>query len=256
MPNNAYKCAIAVPCNSAIEPATDAGLRELEKRGFHIHRVYGYSAIDQARCRITYDLIYREKYGALMWIDSDIDFNPDDVEKFTHLNLPILGGAYAFKGYPIVTVQPLFNQEIVFSPTSPLVEVECLATGFLYVKAEVFHNMKDKLHLPICNSSFGAPQIPFFQPAVFKGGDDETYYLGEDFSFCKRAREIGYKIMLDPAVELGHIGKYTYGIPDVINKVGAVAKPNAGKPLTYKHNTVMSYSGSVIGSSVKPGQIG
>ena len=30
--------------------------------------------------------------------------------------------------------------------------------------------------------------------------------VGEDLSFCWRARQCGYKIVVDPAVSLGHVG--------------------------------------------------
>ena len=30
--------------------------------------------------------------------------------------------------------------------------------------------------------------------------------FGEDLSFCWRARECGYKILLDPSVKCGHVG--------------------------------------------------
>lgn len=249
--NNAYKCAIAVPCNGAIEPATDAGLRELEKRGFHVHRVYGYSAIDQARCRITYDLIYREKYGAMMWIDSDIDFNPDYVEKFTHMNLPIVGGAYPMKSWPLMTFHPLNNKPVTFSDSASPVEVECLATGFLYVKAEVYHTLERKLKLPTCNVSFNSPHIPFYQPGIFEdigGMELPNTYLGEDFSFSKRCRQCGFKVMLDPSVKLGHIGKYTYTIEDIHNQTGLAEKPNTGKALVYTHN-IAGGSNSCAGSA-------
>ena len=32
--------------------------------------------------------------------------------------------------------------------------------------------------------------------------------LGEDLSFCHRARSIGYKIYVDPEIKLGHCGHY------------------------------------------------
>lgn len=32
--------------------------------------------------------------------------------------------------------------------------------------------------------------------------------VGEDLSFCWRARECGYKIVADPSIQLGHVGHY------------------------------------------------
>jgi hypothetical protein len=38
--------------------------------------------------------------------------------------------------------------------------------------------------------------------------------LGEDYAFCERARQCGYKIMADTSIRLWHIGEYAYGWED------------------------------------------
>ena len=44
---------------------------------------------------------------------------------------------------------------------------------------------------------------------------ERTYwYLSEDYSFCERARQCGYKIMEDTSIRLWHIGHYAYGWED------------------------------------------
>ena len=46
---------------------------------------------------------------------------------------------------------------------------------------------------------------------TYSGG---YWYLGEDYSFCERARQCGYKIMADTSIRLWHIGEYAYGWED------------------------------------------
>jgi hypothetical protein len=36
-------------------------------------------------------------------------------------------------------------------------------------------------------------------------------FLSEDYYFCARAREAGFRIMMDPTVRLKHWGQYPYG---------------------------------------------
>jgi GT2 family glycosyltransferase len=36
-------------------------------------------------------------------------------------------------------------------------------------------------------------------------------FESEDYHFCRRAREAGFTIIMDPAVRLGHYGQYRYG---------------------------------------------
>jgi hypothetical protein len=40
------------------------------------------------------------------------------------------------------------------------------------------------------------------------------WYMSEDYSFCERARQCGYKIMADTSIRLWHIGAYRYGWED------------------------------------------
>jgi hypothetical protein len=231
--NKNKDCVILVPCNGGIEFKTDEALRVLESRGYEVWRNPYFSAIDQGRNRLAFDALYNRNFKELLWIDSDIAFNPDDVERIRSHNQPIVAAAYPFKNWPVMTVQPLKDDVIEFGCDGKLVEVMCAATGFLYTKAEVYYNIKEKLNLPICNTSFGSPQVPFFQPGIWEW-DGLQYYLGEDFSYCLRARKCNYKILLDTGISLGHIGKYTFTIEDVINKTGQVPKPNTGTTLIYK----------------------
>lgn len=240
--NTNNKCVILVPCNSSIEFKTDQSLRILESRGYEVWRVNGWSCISQGRSKIIYDAIYRRGFKEVLWIDSDIDFNPDDVEKIRSHNLPIVGASYPMKGWPIMTFNPINEKEITFDKTKGgLIEVKALATGFLFIKDEVFHSIKEKLNLPVCNTSFSAETIPFFQPQIWEENGN-SYYLGEDFSFCYNASKCGYKIILDSTIKLGHIGKYTYEWEDVVNKTGLVPKSTGSYGFVYKHTESNSCS--------------
>ena len=44
--------------------------------------------------------------------------------------------------------------------------------------------------------------------------DDGHWYLAEDWAFCQRARECGYKIVADTTIRLWHVGSYAYGWED------------------------------------------
>jgi hypothetical protein len=229
---DAKKCVILVPCNSPIENKTDESLRILESRGYEVWRTPGWSAIDQCRNRMAYDAVYRRKFQEVLWIDSDIFFHPDDVERIRGWNEDIVAAAYPMKGWPQMTVQPLPGDKVEFKKSGVLQEVMCVATGFLFTKSKVFRDIQCKLNLPECNTSFSDPQIPFFQPNVWEL-DGEKYYLGEDFSFCIRARQCGFPIWLDTGIKIGHIGKYTYEWEDVINKTGLNPKHNGDSNLIY-----------------------
>ena len=215
--NDSNKCAVLVPYGNRIEHEVEESLRVLESWGYAVWRVFGYSAIDQARTRMAYEALYYNNFEEVMWIDSDVGFDPSSVEKIRNYNLPICAGAYPFKGHPEMTIQ-LFeedkNTDIEFGDEGYLLEVAAAATGFLYTKKEVYEAIRKQRKLPLCNTSFGAPTYPFFHPNIFIE-NGENYYLGEDFSFCRYARDAGYKVVLDTTIKLKHIGLYPYQWEDL-----------------------------------------
>ena len=64
------RCVILVPVGSAIDSGCEDALRELERRGYAVWRVRGYSAIDAARNQMASDAL-AQCFDELMWIDSD-----------------------------------------------------------------------------------------------------------------------------------------------------------------------------------------
>ena len=84
------------------------------------------------------------------------------------------------------------------------------ATGFLIVHRQVYRDMQHQLGLPWCNQRSGRPMMaPFFLPLI-QCDDAGQWYLSEDYSFCERARQCGYRISDDTTIRLGHIGQYLY----------------------------------------------
>jgi hypothetical protein len=46
--------------------------------------------------------------------------------------------------------------------------------------------------------------------AMFDFEVTEEGYMGEDFLFCDRARELGFDVWIDPSISLGHMGVQEY----------------------------------------------
>ncbi|MHB1559092.1 MAG: sulfotransferase [Isosphaeraceae bacterium] len=90
-------CVILVPVGHHIEPSCDAALRELERRGYTVRRVHGYSAIDQARNQMATDAL-RDGFQEILWIDADIVFAPEAVDRLRSHGESVICGIYAKKG--------------------------------------------------------------------------------------------------------------------------------------------------------------
>ncbi len=84
------RCAILVPAGHSIEPHCALTLGQLEAQGYPVRRLYGFSQVDVARNRLATDAL-AEGFEELMWIDSDIAFEPQSVDRLRAHGLPFFG---------------------------------------------------------------------------------------------------------------------------------------------------------------------
>jgi hypothetical protein len=221
-------CVILVPALAQPTPKCEESLRELERRGYPIRRVRGFSAVDQGRNQMASDALH-DGFAETMWIDTDIGFSADSVERLRSHNLPMVAGLYPQPGAHALACTLLHGtREIVFGEKGGLVEMQYVAAGFLHVRRAVYEAIRGKLALPLCNTRFGRGVWPFFQPlaieedmlTIVASADDPTTrqvrhrYLTDDFAFCQRARQAGLKIMADTTIRLWRVGSYGFGWED------------------------------------------
>lgn len=202
------RCIIIVPIYQHVESRCDQALRGLERAGYRVWRRHGGAAIDIARNRMATAAL-EEGYSELMWIDADIEFPVDAVDALRDLDLPLVGVPYPKKGEPQFAFHG-GDTMLTMGEGGELVEVTYLPTGFLHTRREVYETMIERLKLPLCNRIFGdTPFYPFFQPFIVPY-KDQHWYLGEDYAFCERAKQCGYKMVMDPRIRLWHLGAYGY----------------------------------------------
>jgi hypothetical protein len=201
---NRGKTVILVPVSSYIEPSVDESLRCLEKMGFTVWRKYGWSAIDQGRCAIAQEAL-DAGYEYLFWVDADVAFYPYDVCKMISLGLPFVTAPYSVKGWPSLTTE-FYDKNISLGEGGGLYKIKYGATGFMCVHRSVYEKIAQKLNLKKVKIWGGQYEAyPFFFPII-----ENEEYLGEDFAFCKRARDAGFELFCDTRIRLSHIGKYSY----------------------------------------------
>jgi hypothetical protein len=220
-------CVILVLAVGPLAPKCEDGLRELEKRGYPIRRGRGFSAIDQGRNQMASEALH-DGFDETMWIDLDVGFSADDVEKLRAHQLPIVTGLYPQPQARSLACELLPGTEsVVFGEDGGLVEIKYAACGFLHVRREAYDAIREQLNLPLCNTRFGRGAWPFFQPMavpeihVQSGSETQPpahrvrhRYLTDDFAFCHRARSAGLKIMADTTIRLWRIASYGFGWED------------------------------------------
>lgn len=139
----------------------------------------------------------------LLFWDADIISQPRDIQFLLESTEPLLCGIYTKKQMELA---PVFNvlkgQEPV--PCGGLVEVARSGTGFMRIHRSVFEAMK---RAEIAYFNHGEEQWNFFPVGVVNGE-----YLSEDWAFCDRARELGFRVMLDSRIQTRHMGLISYPI--------------------------------------------
>jgi len=159
------RCVALVPYHASIEAECEAGLRELERRGYAVWRVGGNAQIDVARNQMATDAL-ADRFEETLWIDADVVFDADSDRLRTHSH-GIVGGLYARKSSPGFACSLLpGTRSIGFGERGGLVEVLYLGTGFLLVRRAVYLAVQKRFKLPVCNEQFGKALVPFFQPLV------------------------------------------------------------------------------------------
>lgn len=144
---------------------------------------------------ITYGFDY------LMFIDSDIVFREDAVDKLIEHNADVCTGVYYSRRddhepliFSEIKPRTLFHKAKLtkVKEVLPYQQIEACGMGFCLIKTDVLKKIKKRHKTP-------------FEP--IKG-------MGEDYSFCYKCKKHGIKIYADGDITLFHIGKKEYGKED------------------------------------------
>jgi hypothetical protein len=128
-------------------------------------------------------------YKKIMWIDSDIEWQPEHILSLYHSDRDIITGAYMMTSGKIAVSfdeksSPYPNQ----IPTCREVQVSSCGFGFICVKKGIFENIPK----------------PWFDSATFEIDGRTMTAIGEDTSWCLKVEQNGYKIWLNPNVRVIH----------------------------------------------------
>jgi hypothetical protein len=150
----ASRCVVLVPVDGAIDPGCEDALRELERRGYAVWRVRGYAAVDAARNQMANDAL-AQGFDELIWIDSDIVFDPDDVDKLRRHDLPLVCGLYPKKACRQFACAFLPDtRQVSFGVRGGLTEILYCGFGFVPTRRLLYETMQQQLGLTLCNQRF------------------------------------------------------------------------------------------------------
>jgi hypothetical protein len=233
---------------------------------FGVYYLFNESLITRAR-NYCVDEFLRSNYTHMMFIDSDIGFDAQDV-------LRLLYACDSDKGYDIVTGpypkktiawekitsavkqgkadQNPFDLEnyvgdYVFNPVGgmkemkvgEMAEIKEGGTGFMMIDrkalvkyAEAYPELKYTPDHARTAHFDGSNQITAFFDCVID--PESNRYLSEDYMFSQYARKIGLKVWVCPWMQLKHVGTYIFS-----GSLGHIASinssPTANKTSNEKH---------------------
>lgn len=138
----------------------------------------------------------------VMFIDSDIVFNPEHVHDLIKFNEAIVGAAYSKRIEPIIPTawhkMDDWNSYVRFEEqTQSHITVACMALGFCLIRTDVF----------------GILDLPWFILGFSNG-----QYTGEDIEFFRKCGEYNITVWLDvkTSLEIKHLGTKEFKIADDI----------------------------------------
>ena len=196
--------------------------RELDRRGIEFvdGTVVGDALVSRARS-IVASTFLRSDCDVLLTIDSDIWFRPQDAISIAEkaLAYDIIGGLYMTRSLQTQPAMMLPDEPVVMAEGQEPVESKYLSTGFMAVHRSVFERLASTL--PLCHQGWNdrgqdTSFWPFYMPFTIPWEGDGHMYLSEDWAFCQRAKELGYRVWLDPSIRLGHYGSVMYTLEDLV----------------------------------------
>lgn len=209
-------------------------------------QIFNESLITRAR-NYCVDEFMRSGMSHMLFIDSDIEFTPDDVVTLLALADPnsdkdVICGLYpkkrirwenivaAVRNNLFDEANPeslaMFGGDFVFNPVglsgeydiyTPLEVAEC-GTGFMMIQRRVFEEFSKKYpETSYVADGAGSKMFCYFNGEICP---DTSRYLSEDYNFCRLVRNIEMKIWVAPWICLNHLGNYKFvGNIEMVSKI-------------------------------------
>jgi hypothetical protein len=207
---------------------------------FSLDTMINESLVQRARNHLVAKFLESSVATHLMFIDSDIGFEPEHIFKLLLHDKDIVGGLYPKKTLPpdyVVNVSPeAVDEKGQIKVIDGLIPVSRLGTGFMLIKREVFE--KHMVAYPNCKFTNNIGLDPKFNPFCYTffdcwiSQDENREYLSEDWGFIVKSRVIGIQAYADPTIRLNHSGTFLFpGDPtNLYNSMGL--KPENNPQLT------------------------
>ena len=186
--------------------------------GMSFYPIFFESLISRARNAAVAHFLEDEENTHLLFIDSDIIFEPEDVYQLIKADKDVIAGMYPKKYIVWERLKKDPNAERVDFPIGgeikitddEFIESSYLPTGFLMIKREaILKLIADHPELKYKNDIDGYGTGDNFYN-LFNAGIRNGIYESEDWGFCSLWKESGGQVLVHPNINLKHVGWHEY----------------------------------------------
>ena len=195
------KTLIAIPCMDMVHTTFMKSVIGLERVGECRFSLTCSSLVYDARNTLAKQAV-TEDFDRVLWLDSDMDFNPDLLKLLTKdmdEGKELVSGLYFKRKAP---VKPVIYKEVGYYHDKTNDSVTPIAVSYEdYPKDTIF---------PIAGCGFGG--VLMSVDLINRVGKEfglpfsPILGFGEDLSFCKRVSQLGVEMYCDSRVKMGHVG--------------------------------------------------
>ena len=143
----------------------------------------------------------------LLMVDSDLGWPAEAVLAMIESEKDFIAGVYpARRSANEFLFRPVLNDNNTIVQENHLLKMNYIPAGFILLSKNALNKMQNKfpeLYYEPKNKDVDNPKAGYclFDTEVFEGE-----FWGEDFVFCRRAREAGIDIWVDPLIQFEHGG--------------------------------------------------
>lgn len=166
----------------------------------------GMSLVHAARNLLAWQFLNEGDADKAVWVDADVGWKAGSMVHLVSHNEPIVAAGCRRRKDPEDYAINWLDSGIEQNEKTKLIEIETIGMAFTAITRKALQTFRDKT--PELAFHFEGKNLHGFFECPVRNGEQ----IGEDVAFCRKWRELGGKVWLDPRHWITHSdGIRTYG---------------------------------------------
>ena len=190
------------------------------EKDVHVDPIYtSFDSLIQRARNSLFKIAVEEDYDYLFFIASDVEWEPEWFYRIIEYPEDIVGAELVKKsddqeGYTC----KLVNKKLELNERKNLVKADAVGTGYLKFSKKAVHALWD--NSPEYKNEEKMDDAP--DRLVCNVEIRNGILISEDYVLCKKAKDLGFDLWLDPTITINHMGpkKFIGNIDKFLQKLG------------------------------------